>query len=70
MLEIFTMIFLHKGKYEEEKGALNKKDTREFDYKKSRLTDYLYESKEEEEEKQTDKNPEKKNHLKSQQKVI
>ena len=42
---------------------------KKFDYKKLRLTDdYDCESKEE--EKQTGKKPDKKNHLKSQQKIV
>ena len=51
------LYYIYKEKYEEEKDALNEKDTKKFDYKKLRLSDdYEYES-EEEEEKETDKKP-------------
>ena len=46
--------YIDKEKYEEEKDALNEKDTKKFDYTKLRLTDdYEYES--EIEKKETDK---------------
>ena len=54
-------------KYEEKKDDLDKKkDTKKFGYTKLRVTDYLYES--EEEEEQTDKKPGKKNYLKTNRK--
>ena len=50
---------IYKERYEEEKDALNKKDTQKIDYTKLRLADvYLYDS--EEEDKQTDKQTDKK----------
>ena len=50
---------IFKERYEEGKDSLNKKDTQIFGYAKLRLTDdYDYNS--EEEEKQTDKKPDKK----------
>ena len=56
---------IYKERCVEEKHALNKKDMNKSDYTKCRLTDnYLFES--EKEEKQTDKKPDKKNHLKNQ----
>ena len=48
------LYYIYKEKYEKGKDALNKKDTKKFDYTKLRLSDdYEYES--EEDEKQTDK---------------
>ena len=53
------MYYIYKEKYEEEKDALNEKDTKKFYYTKTRLfDDYEYES--EKEEKETDKKPNKK----------
>ena len=53
------MYYIYKEKYEEGKDALNEKVTKKFDYTKLRLTDdYEYEP--EEEEKETDKKPIKK----------
>ena len=53
------LYYIYKEKYEEEKDALNGKDTEKFDYTKLRLSDdYEYES--EEEEKHNDKIPDKK----------
>ena len=49
------MYYIYKERYEEEKDAINKKDTQKVDYRKLILADnYLCES--EEEHKQTDKN--------------
>ena len=51
--------YIYQERQEEEKDALNKKGTKKFDYTKSRVADnYLYES--EEEDKQTNKKPDKK----------
>ena len=61
MQEIFleNCVYIYEEKYEEKKDELDKDDIKTSDYPKLGLTDdYLYES--EEEEKQTDKNPEKK----------
>ena len=57
--DIFNeMYYIYKEKYVEEKDALNEKEATKSEYTKLRLTDYCeYES--EEEEKQTDKNPDK-----------
>ena len=52
------LFYIYKEIYKKEKDALNKKDIKNFDYTKLRLTGYLYES--EEEEKQTDKRHDKK----------
>ena len=53
------LYYIYKEKYEEEKDALNEKDTKKFYYTKLRLSDdYEYESKKE--EKETDKKPNKK----------
>ena len=58
--DIFNeLYYIYKEKYEEEKDALNEKDTKKFDYTKLRLSnDYEYES--EKEEKETDNKPNKK----------
>ena len=51
--------YIYKERYEEEKDTLNKKEAEKRDYTKLRLADdYLYKS--EKEDKQTDKNPDKK----------
>ena len=53
------LYYIFKERYKEEKDVLNKKDIKKFNYTKLRLTnDYQCESKEE--EKQTDKKPNKK----------
>ena len=53
------LYYIYKERYEEEKDALNKKDTKKFYCTKLKLTDdYPYES--EEENKQTDKKLDKK----------
>ena len=50
------LYYIYKDKYDEEISNLNKKDRKNFDYKKLRLTDYQYES-ENEEEQQSGKKP-------------
>ena len=62
------LYYIYKDKCNEENNGLKTKDTKKFDYKKLRL-DYQYES-EEEKEQLTSKNPDKKSHLKNQQKMI
>ena len=55
------LYYTYKERYKEKKDALNKKGIKKLDRTKSGLTDdYLYESDEFEEEKQTDKKPDKK----------
>ena len=57
------LYYIYNDRYNEEKDGLNTKDKKKFSYKKLRLTDnYKYESEEEEE---TSKKPDKKNHLKN-----
>ena len=59
------LYYIYKDKYNEEINKLNRKDSKNFDYKKLRLTDdYQYES-ENEEEQQTSKKFNKKNLLKN-----
>ena len=58
--DLFNELYcIYKERYEKEKGSLNKKDAKKFDYTKLGLNDgYCNES--EEEEKQTDKKPDRK----------
>ena len=64
------LYYIYKDKYNEEKNSLKTKHTKKFDYKKLRFTDdYQYEL-EEGKEQNTSKKPDKKNHLKNQQKLI
>ena len=57
------MYYIYQESYSGEKGGLNTKDTKKFDYQKLRIADdYEYESEEEEEKKKSDKKPDKKSH--------
>ena len=63
------LYYIYEERHEEEKDALNKKDTKKFDFTKLRLAyDYLHDS--EEEDKQTHKKPDKKEPFKKPQKVM
>ena len=63
------LYYIYKERYEEEKDTLNKKTQKKIDYTKLRLVDeYLYGF--EEEDKKTDKKPNKKETPKNQQKLM
>ena len=47
--------YIYKERYEEEKDTLNKSSIKKFGHAKSRLTDYLFESEEEQSHEKSDK---------------
>ena len=49
------LYYIYKERYEEEKDTLNKSGIKKFGYTKSRVTDYLFESEEEQSHKKSDK---------------
>ena len=64
------LYYIYKDKYNEEKEHLNTKNKNLFYYEKLRLTDEYQDKSEEEKKKKKNNRLAKKNHLKSQQKMM